>query len=274
MRDTIHNLYLAALNAAGVATEQTFAGNFLFQFHNEGMSALSLVTGTIVNEEVEYSPVCLSVLEETPFVEKNGRSDWLAVFQILIRVAGNTYDATDDPAYDVIKAVSATWKGYSVTSGSIKLAIKCREPKYLGYQTIGKSVYVLLEVGMNITTATATLVNYGNACSYTLDNVSLDVVSFTKSYTRRFYTADTKATLDPDYSRPVGAIWMGVLVFNWAGNATQLTEVNGTASITAPWTLVETTGTTTVTWTVFVENATETVSPGGVRQFTFTLREA
>jgi len=274
MRELIHNLYLAALNAAGTATSQSFVGNFMFQFHPEGMTALSLVSGKMVLEETEYSPVCLSVLEETPFTELSKRSDWLAVFQIMFRIEGDTYNSTDDPAYAVIAAVSATWKAYSVTSGSYKYAIKCREPKYLGFQTIGKSVFALFEVGMNITSGVSTLIHFGNAVSYTLNTVALDVVSFTKSFTRRFYTADVKANADPDYSKPTGSVWCGVLVFNYAGNSNQLAEVNGTSTLAKAWALVETTGSTTVTWNCCVETATETVMPGGVRQFTFTLRKA
>ena len=65
-----------------------YRGNYIFRFFTDSMTVLEPVTGKLVNEEIDITPVSLISKTPVPFVESNKRIDWLLEFGLLIRMQG------------------------------------------------------------------------------------------------------------------------------------------------------------------------------------------
>src|SRR6056297_720650 len=105
----IYDYFIAQLNDND--SELVYQGNYVFMFNQDKMTLYQEVTGTLVNKEVEFSPV--SIISKTPvtFIEKNKRIDWSLELGIAIRIQGQQYDSDNDLDYDNIMRVINTMQG-------------------------------------------------------------------------------------------------------------------------------------------------------------------
>ena len=103
--EAIFNYFLTQLNAGDLL----YKGNYVFRFYQDKMTVLEPVTGKLINEELEFSPVSVLTKQPIVFVENNKRIDWLIEFGILIRIAGQEYDVATDLDYaNIASTLSVT----------------------------------------------------------------------------------------------------------------------------------------------------------------------
>ena len=254
-----------------------FRGNFLFQLHNEDFTAYDTVTGKLVKEAVEYFPVSLQVKEPITYVENNHRIDWLVEFGILIKVAGTVYDSTVDTGYDAIQSVTDSLNGASVTlSDTNKYTFKTYPPKETGMVMLGNSKYLLISVTMNVTEMEFGYV--GQDSAWAVGSYTPDVISVSKTSTRRYYTGDVKSTDTNDYSKPIGRALVVTMTFNYNGETDLLDEVDGVSTLAKTYTVTETfsgvTPSRVKSRTMTCQQATETQTVNGVKRLTCIFVEA
>ena len=272
MVNVIYDYFVAQLNSGG----NNYRGNFLFQMHDETFTAYELVTGKLVKEAIDYLPVSLQVAEAIPFVEQNRRNDWLVSFGVLVRVAGLIYDSTVDTGYDEILDVTYSMQGLTATmSDGNKYSFKTSPPKMNGMVQLGGSKYLLVTVTMNVTEIEQG--NFGQDSAWTVGSYTPDVISVSKTSTRRYYTADVKSAETNDYNKPIGRAVVVTMTFNYNGETDLLDEVDGKSALTKTYTVTDTfSGVTPArvkSWTMTCQQATETQTINGVKRLTCVFVE-
>jgi hypothetical protein len=218
----IFDYFLAQLNDN--TNDLVYKGNFLFKFFTDAMKVYEPVEGKLVNEEITYRPVSLMTSEDVPFVEDNGRVDWLVEFGILAPIKAQVFDETNDLDYANIKDVCAALNGQRITYEGKQFSFKVSPyPKYRGWDFVGESKYAILTVTMNLTELDTG--EYGQDSTWYLDDVALDVIVPDVVSTRRFYTGDKKATTNNDYNQPIGRVKMITLTINYDPDNTKCVEL-------------------------------------------------
>jgi hypothetical protein len=221
-----------------------YKGNFLFRFETDRLSVYEPVEGKLVNEEVKYRPVALTTSEDVPFVENNNRVDWLLEVGMLVPINGDAYDATTDLDYANIQSVCRAMNGSSITVDGTKYSVKVSPyPKYRGWTFLGETAqYAILSVTFNLTELG--IGEFGQSSTWYLDGLELDVVNADVSTTRRFYTADKKATTDNDFNTVTGRVKMVTLTINYdptnAKCVALFNESRSRATLKGTYTLKET----------------------------------
>ena len=264
----IFNYFLTQLNAGTLL----YKGNYVFRFYQDKMTVLEAVTGKLVNEELEFSPVSVLTKQPIVFVENNKRIDWLLEFGILIRIAGQEYDVATDLDYANIESVMTALQGMSATIESKKYTFKTQAPNYQGMATLGNSKYAIISCTLNVTQIDFGY--FGQDSVWKLGGVIIDAFGINKVSTRRFYTADKKSTEDNDYNKPIGRSMVIDMTINYKDETDLLAEVDSTASLDATYILSETFNAgTPVTYSVTVESASELQTKGGVKQLVLRFVE-
>ena len=267
---TIFDYFLAQLNDNN--DDLVYAGNYVFRFFQDSMTVLEPVTGKLVSEEIDISPVALMTKTPVPFVESNKRIDWLLEFGILIRMQGQEYDAAVDLDYANIKSVTDALQGAVYTSGTTRYVFKTQEPDYKGYTVLGRSKFAIITCVMNVTQIDFGY--FGNDSVWIVGSKTLDIVSVAKTSTRRFYTADKKSNTANDFNRPIGRAVVLEITFNYKDETDLLSEVNGKQTLAKTYTVSETFNSgTAITWTMVVESASEIQQKGVVKQLIVRLVE-
>src|SRR6056297_516194 len=250
-----------------LATGLTYRGNYIFKFFEDKMTVYDVITGTLVTDEIEYTPV--GILSKTPvtFVEKNQRVDWLVEIGIAVRIEGDEYDVSTDLDYANIQSVIDDIQGSSLTLSGKKYSVKVdKEPNYQGYNILGNSKYAILTVVLNITEMSSGY--FGQDWTIEVDDVEVDFTDVSISTTKRFYTADNKSTLDNDYNKPNGRAVVIELTMNYNDESTLLAEVMASANLKTNHTVDMTLGEDTWNYAVTVESAPMSLTKGGVMQIT------
>ena len=267
----IFDYFLTQLNDN--ASSLVYKGNYIFKFHQDSMSVYETVTGKLVKEEIEYSPVSLITKTPVTFVENNKRIDWLVEFGIAVRIEGQEYDADDDLDYANIVSVLTSMQNASLSISGKKYSIKTDpEPTYQGYSMLGQSKYAILSVTMNVTEVIQGY--FGQDWTIEIDDTEVDFTECNISSTKRFVTVDDKDELLNDYNKPIGRTMVWELTLNYNDESELLTEVMGTATLSDTYTLSMVFGTTTWTYTVTCESAPMSLVKGGVMQVTLRLVQA
>jgi hypothetical protein len=262
---SIFNYILTQLNANAVGL--TYAGNYIFRFFEEKMSVLEAVTGKLVNDEIDITPVSILTKVPIPFVESNKRIDWMLELGFLVRIQGSEYDSTTDLDFANIQSVLTTLHGSVVTSGGKRYAFKTQEPNYSGSAFLGKSKYAIITTTLNI--CEITYGYFGTDSVWAVDSATLDTTNVTITSTRRYYTSAYTDDTDNDFNTPVGRALVFEITFNYNGETELLKERKGTQTLAKTYTLKETFNTTDSTsYTVTCESATENQVKGAVKQLT------
>jgi len=252
----------------------TYKGNYIFKFFEDKMTVLESVTGSLVNQELEITPVTLLSRTPVPFTESNKRVDWLVQLGFLMRIEGQEYDADDDLDYANLVSVLDALQGETVTIDSRKWSFKTQEPNYEGYTMLGRSKYAIITATLNMTEISFGY--FGQDSTFTVDGDELDVVRVAVGVNKAFYTAGKNSTLENDYNKPVGRAVFLELTFNYNGETDLLDEARGKAGLKDEYTLVESFATspaTTYTYTVTVESCQEEIVRGQVKQLTIRFVE-
>ena len=266
----IFDYFLTQLNAN--ANGLVYRGNYIFRFFQDSMSVIEPVSGKLVNEEIDITPVSLMTRTPVPFVEGNKRVDWLLEFGLLIRITGQEYDPLVDLDYANIKSVLDTMQGLSVTISGKKYTFKTQEPNYNGYTTLGRSKFAIITCVMNVTKLDSGY--FGNDSVWSVGGNAKDFMSVAKTSTKRFYTADSKAGLSNDYNKPLGRTTVIEMTFNYIDETDLLAEVNGKKTLTQTYTVSETFASgTAVTWTMTVDTASGIQVKGTTKQLTVRFVE-
>lgn len=260
----IFNYILTQLNAN--ANGLKYVGNYIFKFFDDRMTVLEPVTGKLVSDEVEFTPVSVLTKVPIPFVESNRRIDWMLELGFLVRIQGSEYDPLVDLDYANIKSVLDELQGSVVTVSSKRYAFKTQEPSYNGWSFLGKSKWAILTATLNI--CEITYGYFGNDSTWKIDNATLDVVNVTPISTKRFYTSSTVGNTTNDFNKPLGRAMTFEITFNYNGETELLKERYGTQTLSKTYTLAETFSATTTSYTVTCESATENQVKGAVKQLT------
>ena len=259
----IFNYFITQLNAN--TDDLVYEGNYIFRFYPDSMSVLEPVTGKLVSEEIDITPVSLISRTPVPFVEGNKRIDWLLEFGLLIRMQGQEFDSTTDLDYANIKKVVDALQGAVITNDSKKYTFKTQEPEYKGYTVLGRSKFAIISVVMNVTQITYGF--FGNHSVWSVGGTTLDTMQVAKTSTKRFYTADKKSTTANDFNKPIGRAFVVEITFNYNGETDLLSEVNAKQTLSKTYTVSETFNSgTAVTWSMTVESANEIQVKGTVKQ--------
>lgn len=259
----IFNYFITQLNNNN--DDLVYRGNYIFKFFTDSMTVLEPVTGKLVNEEIDITPVALISKTPVPFVESNKRVDWLLEFGLLVRIAGQEYDALTDLDYANIKSVTDALQGSVYEVSTTRYAFKTQEPEYKGYTILGRSKFAIISVIMNVTQIDFGY--FGNDSVWAVDNYTLDTVQVARGATKRFYTADKKSTTANDYNKPIGRSVFIEITFNYNNETDLLSEVQGKQTLSKQYTVSETfDGGTPVTWTMTVESGSEIQVKGVVKQ--------
>ena len=266
----IYDYFITQLNDND--NELVYQGNYVFNFNQDKMTLFQEVTGTLVNKEVEFSPV--SIVSKTPvtFIEKNKRIDWSVEIGIGIRIEGQQYSAVNDLDYDNIVRVINLMQGQHYTLSGSEYSVKLdAEPTYQGYQVLGNSKYALLTINMLVTEMSSGY--FGQDWTVTLDGAELDIVSFSPTMTKRYLTSDKKNELTNDYNIAAGRVMVFEVVFNYKNETDILSEVMGKSPLKDKYTLVASLGETDYTYTVSVQSGTPTIINGAVVKMTVRFVE-
>ena len=252
--------------------ELVYRGNYIFKFFQDSMTVLEPVTGKLVNEEIDITPVALVSKTPVPFVESNKRIDWLLEFGLLVRISGQEYDSLTDLDYANIKSVTDDLQGSVYEVGSTRYTFKTQEPDYKGYTILGRSKFAIISVIMNVTQIDFGY--FGNDSVWKVGSYTLDTVQVARSATKRFYTADKKSTTANDYNKPIGRSVVIEITFNYNDETDLLLEVQGKQTLTKTYTVSETFNEgTPVTYTMTVESGSEIQVRGVVKQLIIRLVE-
>ena len=266
----IYDYFITQLNDND--SELVYQGNYVFMFNQDKMTLYQEVTGTLVNKEVEFSPV--SIISKTPvtFIEKNKRIDWSLELGIAIRIQGQQYDSDNDLDYDNIMRVINAMQGGHYTLNSSEYSVKLdAEPSYQGFVQLGNSKYALLTLNMLVTEMSSGY--FGQDWTVTIDGAELDILSFSPTMTKRYLTSDKKNELTNDYNKPVGRTMVFEVVFNYKNETDILSEVMGKAPLQDDYALVATLGETDYSYTVSVQSGTPTIVNGAVVKMTVRFVE-
>lgn len=259
----IFNYFLTKLNDN--VDGLVYRGNYIFKFFQDSMSVLEPVTGKLVNEEIDITPVALVSKTPVPFVESNKRIDWLLEFGLLVRISGQEYDATTDLDYANIESVTDALQGSVYESGSTRYVFKTQKPDYKGYTVLGRSKFAIISVIMNVTQIDFGY--FGNDSVWAVGSKTLDTVQVARSSTKRFYTADKKNTTANDYNKPIGRSIVIEITFNYNDETDLLAEVTGKQTLTKTYSVSETfDGGTPVTYNMTVESGNAIQVKGVVKQ--------
>ena len=258
----IFNYFLTQLNAN--ANNLEYRGNYIFKFFQDSMTVLEPVTGKLVSEEIEFSPVALLTKSPVPFVESNKRIDWLLEFGILIRIQGQEYDAAEDLDYANIESVLDALQGSVYDDGTTRYTFKTQQPNYNGYTVLGRSKFAIITCTMNVTQIDFGY--FGNDSSWSVGGNTLDTRTVMRTSTKRFYTADKKGTLENDYNKPTGRAVVIEITFNYNDETDLLSEAQGKQTLDKTYTVTETFNSNSVSYTMTVESGTEVQEKGVVKQ--------
>jgi hypothetical protein len=271
--EAIFDYFLEQLNAGDLL----YKGNYVFRFYQDKMTVLEAVTGKLVNEELEFSPVSVRTKQPIVFVENNKRIDWLIEFGILIRIKGQEYDKTTDLDYANIASVLLALQGTSATIEGKKYTFKTQAPNYQGMAVMGNSKYAIISCTLNVTQIDFGYFGQDSVWKFgtTAENVAIiDAFGINKVSTRRFYTGDKKSTTDNDYNKVIGRSMVISMTINYNDETALFDETDSTADLDATYWLSETfSSETPVTWNMTVESASEIQTKGGVKQITLRFVE-
>jgi hypothetical protein len=265
----LFDYFLTQLNAN--TDDLTYRGNFLFQFSQDKLVVYNPVEGKLVNEEVVYRPIALTTSESVPFVEDNGRIDWLFEYGVVVPISGDGYDEDDDLDYANIKNVCESMNGAKITIEGTTYAVKVSPyPKYSGFAWLGNSKHIILSIVMNVTELESG--EFGQDSTWYLNDTELDVITADVTSTRRFYSNDKKGTTDNDFNKPIGRVKMVTLTINYDPDNLMCVEIfkesRSTTLLKKEYTLKETHNILgDFTNSVIVRSATESSKRNSVRRF-------
>jgi hypothetical protein len=266
----IYDYFLTQLN--NNTDGLVYKGNFLFQFFNDSMQVYEPVEGKLVKEAVDFRPVAITTSEDIPFVENNGRVDWLLEIGMLIPIEGQVYDEATDLDYANIRTVCTAMNGSSITVEGTKYAIKVSPyPKYRGWSLLGEKKYAILSITFNLTETNKG--NFTQDWTISVDSKVLDYVNASFTTSKRFYTANDKSDDSNDYNKPIGRSIVLEVTFNYDNETQLLAEVMGSSALKQEHTVVLTFGETSYTYKMVVESAPMALSPGNVMQLTVRMVE-
>ena len=272
----IFDLFLTQLNAND--SNLVYKGNFLFRFFDYNFEVYETISGKLVSEIIEFSPVSLMLATPIVFTEQNKRIDWTLQMGLACRVAGEEYDSTVDLDYANIKSVCAALNGTVQTSGGKSFAFKVSPPDYQGYQTHGDDNYMIMFVTMSVTEIQKG--EFSQATTYTIGNHQLDVTEIQITTTKRYHTADDKTSNSAtDYNLPQGVNRLWIITFNYDPDYTiehnLYKESRGQmTTLYNIYTLTETTSKgDTFNYSVSVRSGSEIYVPNSVRKLTIELVE-
>jgi len=271
----IFDLFIEELNDN--TDSLVYDGNYIFKFHESGLQLLTAVTGTLVKEEIPYSPVGLITAQPVVFVEKSKQVDWAIQIGILSRISGQTYDDTVDLDWANIVTACSTLNGSSQTTTTKRYSYKVSPPDYQGYQVLGKSKYMLVIVTMNVT-ETLIAYEFSQNSVFKIDSEEFDWVEILINATKRFYTSDNKTTTTNDYNKPIGRAQIFTVTFNYNNTSTtqykMYKESRSQQTLSSTYSLTETTSKgDTFTWTVAVRSGSEVYKRNSTRKLTLELVE-
>lgn len=266
---SIFDYFINQLNNNALGLE--YRGNYVFRFFADSMTVLEPVTGKLVSEEIDISPVALMTKTPVPFVESNKRIDWMLEFGILVRIQGQEYDADTDLDYTNIKSVLDALQGSVLTISNKQFTFKTQEPDYKGYTVLGRSKFAIITCVMNVTQIDFGF--FGNSSSWSVGGKTLDFTQIARSATKRFYTADKKSDTSNDFNKPIGRSVAIEITFNYKDETDLLSEVQGKQTLTKTYTVTETFNNTTTNYTMIVESGSEVQIKGVVKQLTIRLVE-
>ncbi len=242
-----------------------YRGNYIFKFYEEKMTVLEAVSGKLVSDEIDITPVSILTKVPIPFVESNRRIDWMLELGFLVRIQGSEYDPLVDLDYANIKSVLDALQGNVVTNNNKRYAFKTQAPNYNGFSFLGKSKWAILTTTLNITELTFGY--FGNDSVWTVDSTAVDVTQVTKTSVKSFYAANKKNDLTNDYNKAISRSVVIEMTFNYNAQTDLLSEVNGKQTLTKTYTVSETFNSgTAVTYTMIVESASEIQIKGTVKQ--------
>ena len=266
----IFDYILTQLNASST---NVYEGNYIFKMFDDKLQIISEVDNKLVNELVDIVPVSVLTKVPVPFVENNHRIDWLLELGFVIRIPGKEYDVTTDLDYANIKSVFDALQGTVLTISGKRYAFKTQEPDYIGWSFLERSKVATIVAKVNVTQIDFGY--FGNDSVWVMGGKTLDVVSVSRTATRRYYTASKVNDTDNDYNVANGRSVIIELTFNYKDESDLLSEVTGKQTLSKTYTLTETFNSgTPVSYTVSVESAIETQIKGGVKQITLRCVEA
>jgi len=248
-----------------------YEGNYVFRMYNDKLQVLTPVTGTLVSESLDFTPVSVTTKQPIPFVENNKRVDWLIEFGLLVRMDGDEYDPATDKDYANIQSVMDDMQSEVYDNEGIRYTFKTQDPNYQGYSFLGKSKVAIISCVFNVTEISFGY--FSQESVFVLGSKTLDITNFTINATRRFYTADKKDTTNNDYNMPTGRAMVFELTFNYKDELDLLKEVYGTQILSKSYTLVHTFNSIAYSYTVVAESGNEVGVTGGVKKLTIRLVE-
>lgn len=239
-----------------------YEGNFIFQFHTDSMDIYQTVTGTLVKELLEYSPVGVTSRLPIPFVENNKRIDWALEFGILVRIHGQKYEAETDLDYANIKRVTTLLQGTVYEATSKRYTFKTQDPNIVGMIVMGAYKYALVTVAMNVTEIA--FGRFGQEFTWTLDGTSIDVTNATITSTRGYRTTNNKSDQANDYNVTINRSVVIELTFNFNDEANVVSEIMGKSDLSLQHTLRCTYNSVNYDYVVTAESAPTNLQRGSV----------
>lgn len=142
----------------------TFDGNFMFKFSRAGTYDFEIISRNenVLNfEETEIVPVVNPQLIETPFVERNERSDYEQVIYLALRIERDVdpitnrqvieFDETDSRYQAVLETVATLKDNLTFVVGDYKHTYKAQEPQRVEVFKYNKNYYQVLSINFNLT---------------------------------------------------------------------------------------------------------------------------
>ena len=268
--EKIFNLFISTLNDNEEGL--LFKGNFLFQVERDSMKIYSPVEGKLIVEQMDYALVSLFSPIETPFNERNKRSDWTLSLNIAVPIEGQEYTVYDKH-YQVIKDAVDTLHASVHTIDGVKHALKITKPKPSNaWFNLNNKKYTILQVDV---TFTETLFGYfGQETTWYLDDVLLDVISISRGVTKS-YDRNNEVFLETNtYDDVIGRTMTWILRFNYDDFEAMLDELDAESDLSATYTLKKTFNGNEKTWKVYIHNIQEISEINAIDRIELTLHEA
>lgn len=238
----------------------TFSGNFMFKFE-QSMGGVNFSMTTLDGLAYEYSKtVPMSMVQniETPFVEKNERTDNQVEFYVAIEIPKGTDDVNgqitmefeeSNPQYQAILETLDTFRNdLTFTEDSYKYSFKVKEPTKVGVFTYNAIKYQILALQFNLTYmkygffGNETKLYMGLAADLSFDNTSdyqLDVVEFNEVVGKTM-RANSNVGVTEETTKADKRSWTATITANFNGNTIDLLlykEKSATADLNTKYTL-------------------------------------